>query len=106
MITGDAAHMDAHGSSISSTVSEDHLGGENIYSAEVEQAVYSHPAVLECAVIGVPDDGANRHAGPFAPRRVPKVRTSCVTGIIGAYKCPRSVSFTDQRCRFPGPVKS
>jgi len=31
-------------------------GGENIYSAQVEEAIAKHPAVLECAVIGVPDD--------------------------------------------------
>src|SRR3546814_4042433 len=30
-------------------------GGENIYSAEVENALMSYPAVLQCAVIGVPD---------------------------------------------------
>jgi acyl-CoA synthetase (AMP-forming)/AMP-acid ligase II len=31
-------------------------GGENVYSAQVEAAIYRHPAVLEAAVIGVPDD--------------------------------------------------
>jgi acyl-CoA synthetase (AMP-forming)/AMP-acid ligase II len=31
-------------------------GGENISSAEVENALYSHPSVLECAVIGIPDE--------------------------------------------------
>ncbi len=31
-------------------------GGENVYSVEVEAALASHPAVVECAVIGVPDD--------------------------------------------------
>lgn len=31
-------------------------GGENIYSAVVEEAVYKHPAVKECAVIGVPHE--------------------------------------------------
>jgi acyl-CoA synthetase (AMP-forming)/AMP-acid ligase II len=30
-------------------------GGENIYSTQVENAIHQHPAVLECAVIGVPD---------------------------------------------------
>ena len=31
-------------------------GGFNVYSAEVEQAVLAHPAVLDCAVVGLPDD--------------------------------------------------
>jgi long-chain acyl-CoA synthetase len=30
--------------------------GENVYSAEVENALYQHAAVVQCAVIGVPDD--------------------------------------------------
>jgi acyl-CoA synthetase (AMP-forming)/AMP-acid ligase II len=31
-------------------------GGENIYPREIEELLYQHPAVLECSVIGVPDD--------------------------------------------------
>ena len=31
-------------------------GGENVYSVEVEAALLTHPAVAECAVIGVPDE--------------------------------------------------
>jgi len=30
-------------------------GGENVYSTEVENILYMHPAILECAVVGVPD---------------------------------------------------
>ena len=30
-------------------------GGENVYPAEIEKALYEHPAVLMCAVIGLPD---------------------------------------------------
>lgn len=39
-------------------------GGENIYSIEVENALYTHPAVLEAAVIGIPDEqwGESVHA--------------------------------------------
>ena len=31
-------------------------GGENIYPSEIENALYQHPAVNECAVFGIPDD--------------------------------------------------
>lgn len=31
-------------------------GGENVYPAEVEQVIHTHPAIAECAVIGVPDE--------------------------------------------------
>jgi fatty-acyl-CoA synthase len=31
-------------------------GGFNVYSAEVEQALLAHPAVLDCAVVGLPDE--------------------------------------------------
>jgi long-chain acyl-CoA synthetase len=39
-------------------------GGENVYSAEVENALQSHPDVMQCAVIGVPDElwGERVHA--------------------------------------------
>ncbi|HEU4391061.1 MAG TPA: fatty acid--CoA ligase [Blastocatellia bacterium] len=56
--TGDMAVVDEEGYYLIVDRKKDIIisGGENISSLEVEKAVYSHPAVLECAVIAVPDD--------------------------------------------------
>ncbi len=56
--TGDLATVDNEGSLRIVDRSKDIIisGGENISSAEVENVLYSHPAVLECAIIGIPDD--------------------------------------------------
>ena len=56
--TGDLATIDSEGSLRIVDRSKDIIisGGENISSAEVENIIYGHPAVLECAVIGIPDD--------------------------------------------------
>jgi long-chain acyl-CoA synthetase len=112
MLTGDAAYMDENGYVYIVDRVKDMIisGGENIYSAEVEQAVYSHPAVLECAVIGVPDDkwGERVHAiirlrdGSAADEA--EILAHCRTQ-IGGYKCPRSASFTDQPLPLSGAGK-
>ena len=54
--TGDAAYLDEQGYIYLFDRFKDMIisGGENIYPAEVENALYGHPAVLEVAVIGVP----------------------------------------------------
>lgn len=58
MHTGDAASMDEDGYVYIQDRIKDMIisGGENIYPAQVESAIYGHPAVAEVAVIGVPDD--------------------------------------------------
>ena len=55
--TGDVAYQDAEGYFYIVDRRKDMIvtGGENVYSSEVEAAVYAHPAVKEAAVIGVPD---------------------------------------------------
>ncbi len=56
--SGDAGHMDEDGYVFVMDRVKDMIvsGGENIYPAEVESAIYGHPAVAEVAVIGVPDE--------------------------------------------------
>jgi long-chain acyl-CoA synthetase len=65
---------------------------------EVENAIYQHPAVLECAVFGVPDDrcGERVHAAivlhPNSDVREEEVVEHCRT-LIAGYKLPRSIDF-------------
>jgi acyl-CoA synthetase (AMP-forming)/AMP-acid ligase II len=56
--TGDIGHIDADGYLHITDRKKDMIisGGFNVYPSEVEQVIWSHPAVQDCAVIGVPDD--------------------------------------------------
>lgn len=58
MHTGDAAYMDEDGYIFIQDRIKDMIisGGENVYPAQVESAIYGHPAIAEVAVVGVPDD--------------------------------------------------
>ncbi len=102
MHTGDAATMDEDGFVFVVDRLKDMIvtGGENVYSAEVENAVAQHPAVAACAVIGIPSEqwGEAVHAvivlksGHTAT--ADEIAAHCKT-LIGGYKCPRSVAFAD-----------
>jgi fatty-acyl-CoA synthase len=56
--TGDIGYLDADGFLFIADRLKDMVitGGENVYPAEVESALYDHPAIAEIAVIGLPDD--------------------------------------------------
>ena len=74
-------------------------GGENISTIEVEQALMSHPAVLEAAVIGVPDDKWGEHPKAFVLLRAghsatPQELIAHVRTKIASYKAPRDIVFT------------
>jgi len=98
MHTGDGGYMDADGFVFVVDRIKDMIisGGENIYSTEVENTVAQHPAVLQCAVIGIPHDhwGETVHAvivlKPGAETTQDDVIAFCKARIAG-YKCPRSV---------------
>jgi fatty-acyl-CoA synthase len=71
-------------------------GGENISTIEVEQALMSHPAVLEAAVIGVPDDKWGERPKAFVLLRAdtsatPQELIAHVRTKIASYKAPRDV---------------
>jgi fatty-acyl-CoA synthase len=75
-------------------------GGENISTIEVEQAILSHPAVLEAAVIGVPDDRWGERPKAFvvcAPGHAadPQDLIEHVRGRLARYKAPREVEIVD-----------
>jgi acyl-CoA synthetase (AMP-forming)/AMP-acid ligase II len=102
MHTGDGAWMDEDGFIFIADRLKDMVitGGENVYSAEVENAVAQHPAVAACAVIGIPSEqwGESVHAVVVlaADRQVSgeALIAHCKT-LIAGYKCPRSVAFVD-----------
>ena len=73
-------------------------GGENISTIEVEQAVYSHPAVLEVAVIAVPDAYWGEAPKAFVTLKPGAAVTEAeiiahCRGRLAHFKCPKAVSF-------------
>ncbi|WP_417512813.1 long-chain-fatty-acid--CoA ligase [Minwuia sp.] len=105
--TGDGGYLDEDGFVYIVDRVKDMIisGGENVYSAEVENAVYQHPAVVECAVIGVPDDkwGERVHAIVRCHEGKSTTEAEIIAfchDLIANYKCPRSVSFRTE----PMPV--
>ena len=75
-------------------------GGYNVYPREVEDALSSHPAVAECAVVGAPDDTWVEAVTAFVTLAPGAEATEAeliahVRGQIAAHKAPKSVRFID-----------
>lgn len=102
MHTGDAGYMDERGYVFLQDRVKDMIitGGENVYSIEVENAIASHAAVAQSAVVAIPDErwGEAAHAfvvcNPGMRVTGEEIIAHCKTQIAG-YKCPRSVEFID-----------
>jgi acyl-CoA synthetase (AMP-forming)/AMP-acid ligase II len=75
-------------------------GGENISTIEVEQAVVRHPAVMECAVVAVPDDKWGERPKAFvtlkpgATATAQEIMDFCRSH-IAHFKCPAAIEFGD-----------
>jgi len=104
--TGDGGTIDDGGYLTISDRKKDVIisGGENVSSIEVEDCLFSHPAVAEVAVIGVPDErwGETVKAlvvlaeGEAATED--ELRAWCKERLAG-YKCPTSIDFRDELAR-------
>jgi len=108
LYTGDLGYYDEKGFIYIVDRKKDMIitGGENVYPREVEEVLYRHPAVLECAVIGVPDnkwvervhalivlkEGQQSTAGEI---------TAFCKQYLAGYKTPRSVEFVDALPKSP-----
>ena len=76
-------------------------GGANIYPAEVEAALETHPLVSSCAVVGLPDDdlGQRVHAVVYAPGAREDELLEHLMTVLVRYKVPRSIEFVDTPVR-------
>jgi long-chain acyl-CoA synthetase len=98
--TGDAGYLDERGYLYVVDRVKDMIvtGGENVYSVDVERALYEHPAVRECAVIGIPDPlwVEAVHAVVVledGTEVTGKELSDHCHGLIAGYKCPKSFEF-------------
>jgi len=102
MHTGDLATMDDEGYlNIVGRIKDMIIrGGENVYPREIEEFLYSHPAVQDVQVIGVPDEKFGEEIMAWIKLRegqtatVEEIRDHC-RGKIAHYKIPRYVKFVD-----------
>jgi long-chain acyl-CoA synthetase len=110
--TGDAGRMDERGYVYLVDRVKDMIvtGGENVYSAEVEDAIGSHPAVAQVAVIGIPHDmwGEQVHAVVVlrdgAAASEDELKAHCRESIAG-YKVPKSWEFRTEPLPMSGAMK-
>lgn len=108
MWTGDVATWDAESYVYIVDRAKDMIisGGENIYSVQVEEAIASHPAVLEVAVIGVPDEEWGETVKGFVVLKPGQEATEQqiidqAKSQLASYQKPRSVEFVAELPKAP-----
>ncbi len=106
--TGDAGYLDESGYLYIHDRVKDMIvsGGENIYPAEIENALYGHPDIADIAVIGVPDERWGE-----AVKALVVLKQGCLANVadilgyarerLAGYKIPKSVEFIDTLPRNP-----
>jgi long-chain acyl-CoA synthetase len=106
--TGDLGYMDADGFVFVTGRLKELIikGGENIAPREIDEALLKHPALLEAAAVGVPDEAYGQEivacvvAKPGQSCSIDELRAYCV-GALGPYKTPREFRFVDDLPKGP-----
>jgi acyl-CoA synthetase (AMP-forming)/AMP-acid ligase II len=108
LYTGDFGRFDEEGYIFIVDRKDDMIisGGKNIYPREIEEVIYTHEAVLEAAVIGVPDDYWGESVKAFivlkeGMRATEDEIVDLCKKTIASYKKPRSVAFVQQLPKSP-----
>ncbi len=108
-LTGDIGYMDGDGYFYLVDRKKDMIisGGFNVYPQMIEQAIYTHPAVQEVIVIGIPDDYRGEAAKAFVklradakPFALEELR-AFLTGKLGKHEIPAALDFVDELPRTP-----
>lgn len=106
--SGDAGYLDSDGYCYIFDRVKDMIvsGGENIYPAEVENALMGHPAIADVAVIGVPDEKWGEVPKAIVVRKkdvavTEKEIIDFARTKIAGFKCPKSVDWADALPRNP-----
>ncbi len=101
LLTGDIAVMDPDGYFRIVDRKKDMVvvSGFNVYPNEIEECLSKHPGILECAVIGVPDEASGEAVKAFVVKRDPGLTTADIRAHskqhLTGYKVPKLVEFRD-----------
>ncbi len=108
--SGDYGYMDADGNVYFKT-RKDYLikkGGENIYPSEIENVLFGHPAVDECAVIGVPDTLLGQEVVAFVVlngRSTEEILKKYLVNKLSPYKFPKKIVIINELTDLDGIPK-
>lgn len=105
--TGDVGHMDEEGRVTITDRKKDMIvrSGFNVYPAEIEEVIAAHPGVLECGVVGVPDEKSGETVRAVIVKKEPGLTKEdiiehCRANLTG-YKIPQDVLFRDELPKTP-----
>jgi len=106
--SGDIGYVDSEGEFFIVDRKKDMIlrGGYNIYPREIEEVLYEHPAVLEAAVVGIPDDQLGEEVAAAitlkdGAKASPDELREFVKRQVAAYKYPRYVWLVDELPKGP-----